>query len=307
MSTGNKKKRVMLPNFLIVGAAKAGTTSLYLCLKQHPDIFMSSLKEPHFITAQFFRKPQDRRGDYPTKPVQDYDSYLRLFEGASGKKAIGEASADNLYHYDPAITYIKKFIGEPRIIIILRNPVDLAFSAYTFLARDNREYLSFEEALDKEEQRKQEGWRHIWLYKDSGFYSNQVRAYMDNFPYVKICLFDDLRKDTLAVVKELYEFLDVDPSFVPKITRCNVSGIPRYRKLHNLFVERTPLQNIIRTSGKFILGEDRWIMLRESVRARLLQKTTINPETRERLKNAYREDILNLQRLIKKDLTPWLN
>lgn len=202
--------------------------------------------------------------------------------------------------------YIKKFIGVPRIIIILRNPVDLAFSAYTSLVRDNREYLSFEEALGMEEQRKQEGWIHIWLYKDSGFYYNQVKAYMDNFAHVKICLFDDLKKDTLALVKELYEFLEVDPSFVPKMTRCNVSGIPRYRKLHNLFVERTPLQSIIRTAGKLILGEDRWIMLRESVRTRLLQKTTINPETRERLKEAYREDILKLQTLIKKDLTPWL-
>jgi len=305
MSTGGKK-RDTLPNFLIVGAAKAGTTSLYLYLKQHPDIFMSSLKEPRFFTAQFFRKPKDRRGDFPVTPVQDYDSYLRLFEGASGKKAIGEASTDYLYYYNPAITYIKKFIGEPRIIIILRNPIDRAFSAYSFLVRDNIEYLSFEEALDMEEQRKQEDWRYFWLYKDSSFYCTQVKAYMDNFPHVKICLFDDLRKDTLALVKELYEFLEVDPSFVPKMTRCNVSGVPRYRKLHNLFVERTPLQNIIRTSGKFILGEDRWIMLRESVRARLLQKTTINPETRERLKEAYREDILNLQRLIKKDLTTWL-
>ena len=138
---------VLLPNFLVVGAGKSGTTSLYHYLKAHPDVFMSRIKEPGFIVAQFIKMPQSGVGDERQSTVGNFSDYCRLFEDAEGKKAVGEASNDNLYHYERAIPYIKRFFGDIKIIIILRNPVDRAFSAYTYLLRDNREFLTFEEDL----------------------------------------------------------------------------------------------------------------------------------------------------------------
>lgn len=296
-----------VPNFLMVGAAKSGTTSLYHYLKQHPEVFMSLIKEPHFIVSQFIKSLGRGRGEDTLKVVRKYDEYLKLFEGSSGKKAVGEASNDNLYHYEEAIKYIKSFFGDPRIIIILRDPVDRAFSAYSYLMRDNREYLSFEEALEAEEKRMQEGWRCMWYYRDVGFYYNQVKAYKESFSRVKVALFDDLREDPKQLAKEIYEFLEVDPSFVPNTdTRHNVSGIPRCRWMNNLFLKKGLFQKTMRTTGTFILREEGWVRLRESVRSRILAETRMKKETRLKLRDIYRADIGKLQALIKRDLAHWM-
>jgi hypothetical protein len=142
-----KHKIVRLPNFLIVGASRCGTTSLYHYLKEHPNIFMSSIKEPSFILSQFSKVPKNGIGDDRQDYIDNFDDYCRLFERAGDRKAIGEASSHNLYHYEKAIPTIRKFLGDPKIIIAIRNPVEKAYSAYTFLVSENREYLTFEEGL----------------------------------------------------------------------------------------------------------------------------------------------------------------
>ncbi len=179
---------IKLPNFLIVGAAKSGTTALYHYLSQHPEIYMSPLKEPKFITSNFLKFPFQGPGDNEVEKmiVKSFDRYCDLFKGVKNEKAIGEASADNLYYYEQAIFYIKKYIGNPKIIIILRNPIERAYSAYLHLVRDERETLSFKEALAEEEKRRKQNWEFIWFYKNVGFYFNQVKAYLENFTQVKV-------------------------------------------------------------------------------------------------------------------------
>ena len=116
----------MLPNFLIVGAAKSGTTSLYRYLQQHPDIFMSQKKEPKFFSSQFLKFPFVGPGDQNMELsiCKTFDKYESLFKYADNIKAVGEASADNLYYYTHAIPLIKKYLGNVKILIILRNPID---------------------------------------------------------------------------------------------------------------------------------------------------------------------------------------
>ena len=101
--------KVRLPNFLMVGAAKAGTTSVYYYLKQHPEIFMCDPKEPKFILSTF-AKPfkgigDEKRQDYVVRSLKEYKE---LFKNAKNKKIIGEASADNLYYSKKSIPAIKK-------------------------------------------------------------------------------------------------------------------------------------------------------------------------------------------------------
>jgi hypothetical protein len=304
-----EKKQIHLPNFLIVGAAKCGTTSLYYYLKQHPEVFMSAIKEPHFITTRFLPPAKNGLGDYKMKYITNLDDYCKLFEESNGKKAIGEASAENLYFYPYAITYIKQFLGSPKIIIILRNPVERAFSAYTFLVRENKEYVSFEEALAQEDLRKKDGWEFTWFYKDLGFYYAQVKAYLENFSAVKVYLFDDLKKDSVSLVQDMYKFLGVNADFVPDTRlKYNISGIPRSKLLNSMFIKRSSkVQNAIRRVGTFILKEEGWDKLRESLRAKLLLKTRMNPETKQYLQHIYRKDIVKLQTIIDRDLSHWLN
>jgi hypothetical protein len=303
----HKSPKTILPNFLVAGAAKCGPTSLYYFLKQHPDVFMSNPKEPDFFFSQFSKIPTNGIGDDCYDTVQNFDRYCRLFDHAIGKKAIGEASHTNLYYYRKTIPLIKQYLGNPKIIIILRNPVERAFSAFAELTLENREFFSFEEALRQEPNRIAEGWRPTWYYQDLGFYSHQIKAYFDHFSTVKICLFDDLQQAPGPMIQDLYRFLEVDASFCPDMTTdYNISGEPRFKLIGCLYSRKPPLQNIVRYLGKMIFTEDGWASLREKMKGKLLTRTTIRPETKRHLENLYRDDIARVQTLIGRDLSHWL-
>lgn len=286
---------------------RCGTTSLYHYLKEHPDVFMSRVKEPSFFLAQSQPVPEKGIGDDARDYCRDWDDYVRLFEKSEGCRAVGEASADNLYHADKVIPHIHRHLGDPKIIISLRDPVERAFSAYTFLISERREFLSFEDGLAQEEKRRREGWRHIWFYKEAGFYFRCVKAYLENFSSVTVCLFDDLKMRPVPLVQDLYRFLGVDPSFVPDVTvRYKASGIPRSQAINRLFEEPSRLRSLARAVGTLLLKEDGWIKWRDRLKARTYARAGMKPETRARLEAAFSEDILELQELIGRDLSAWL-
>ena len=296
-----------LPNFLLVGANRCGTTSLYHYLKEHPEIHMSRIKEPSFFLSLSLKVPEKGIGDDRRKLVTNLDDYCRLFEAAGDCKALGEASTENLYYGDKVIPDIKRLLGNPKILISLRNPVERAFSAYTFLISENREFLTFEEGLGQEEERIRDGWRQIWFYKNAGFYSARVKAYLENFNEVKICLFEDLIRDPLLFAQEVYRFLGVDPSFKPDVkARYKTSGIPRSKTINRLFEEPTRLRSAARALGKLIFREDGWIKLRDTLKAQSYAKAEMKAETRTYLERAYRDDILKLEDVIQRDLSAWL-
>lgn len=300
---------VKLPNFLIAGAAKSGTTSLYLYLNQHPEVYMSPVKEPKFITAQFIKFPLRGIGDSRTEKgiIKTFDEYKTLFSKVKDEKAIGEASIDSLYFYEGAIPIIKKYLGDIKIIIILRNPIDRAFSQYVMFTDRLRESLSFEDALKAEEERVRNNWAFGWHYTRVGFYYNQVRSYLQNFTHVKVYLYDDLRQDTAGVVKDLYEFLGVDSSFVPDThVKYNISGVPRNKIYHNLLTRPGRLKSTIKKICTLLLLQESLYKLVNKLRSGNLEKIEMKPETRNYLKDVYREDILKLQALIRRDLSHWL-
>ncbi len=305
----SQQLRGIVPNFLIVGAAKAGTTSLYYYLKQHPQVGMCKLKDPRFLFSQFSHVPPNGIGEHKLQYVTQFDEYCRLFDHVAGKKAVGEVCPGMLYYHEQGIPHIKRILGEPKIIMMLRNPVERAFSAYTSFLRDHREYLSFEDALQQEEQRMKDGWEGHWLYKQAGLYYQQVKAYLEQFNHVKIYLFDDLHHDSLSLVQDLYDFLEVDSTFAPDTHfTYNVSGAPKIAFLNKMFAKnsRSRAQRLIAGTGKFLLTEEGWAKLRETVRAKLLVKPTMKPETRQYLESVYAEDILKLHTLLNRDLSHWL-
>jgi hypothetical protein len=289
-----------MPNFFIVGAQKAGTTSLYHYLNQHPQVYMSSRKEPHFFEGMHseFRRPGRR-----SVPVKDLAEYQALFAGASDESAIGEASAS--YLFSPrAPGLIKSSVPDAKIIAILRNPADRAYSNFLYCVQVGREPLgSFVEGLQAEEARTRDKWGPLWYYKQKGFYYAQVKRYFDTFgrDQVGVWLYEDLRNDTFGILGEVFRFLGIDEYFVPDASsEYNPSGIPRVGRLYagvRMLTARNPalVERVIPAR------------LRGYVKRRIFAKPPpFPPEVRRQLTDSYREDILRLQELIGRDLSAWL-
>lgn len=258
-----------LPNFIILGAAKAGTTAVYHYLGQHPQIGMSRIKETNFFALMDdpldFRGPGDR--DYITRfSVTTWDGYRDQFQ-ACGATAVGEASP--LYLYSPEVpARLREHVPDARLIAILRNPVDRAYSAFLHLIRDGRETeTDFASALRREEERIADRWEHIWHYRRMGLYHEQLRRYYDTFDrgQIKVFLYYDLRTDPAGVLRDICRFVGVDDTFTPDVSvRHNVAP--------TLTGQCPPLL----------------------------------PDVRRTLQESFREDILRLQDLLDRDLSRWL-
>lgn len=296
---------MIMPNFLIIGAAKAGTSSLYSYLKQHPQIYMSPIKEPRFFALEGetldFQGPAQGINNRSVTQIEDY---CRLFQGVTNEIAIGEASTLYL-HSQKAIARIKHYIPKVKLIAILRDPAERAFSSYLHLVRDGYETLSFAEGLEAEESRIREKWQPLWYYKQRGFYADWIKRYFAAFErdQIKIYLYDDLVADTSAVVKDIYQFLGVDDDFTPELTKENVSGIPKSRLLQAIFTKN----NILKSALKPLLTKQiRQSIIRIIKKQNTSSKPLLTPEIRKKLIETYRQDVFDLQKLLQRDLNNWL-
>lgn len=293
------------PTFLIVGAAKSGTTSVYHYLKQHPQIFLPTPKEPKYVSSRFIQYPFRGPGDdfIETTIAKTSEQYYRLFEGVKPEIAeIGDASADNLYYHEKAIPLIREEFGDPKILIFLRNPVQRAFSAYSHLIRESREKFTFMEALEMEEERIKQNYEFLWHYKKVGLYAPQVEAYLQNFTSVKIFLFEDIINNKNKVIKEIFHFLGVRADIEIEDEQVyNVSGRPKSRLLFQLLKYPNPIKN----SLKLIMPAKMRQQFRRKVDNANLSKMKIDETSQKYLKEYYREDIRHLEKIINRELSAW--
>jgi Sulfotransferase domain len=284
------------PDFFIVGAAKAGTSSLYNYLVQHPDIFMSDVKEPHYFYGEV-------SPDTPMRREKTLGHYLKLFEGVPDDVRAGEASTSYLYAAN-APREIKQLQEDAKIIMVLRNPVDRAYSQYWNQVRDGVEPLSFEDALKAEPERKRKNWWHGFLYVETGRYAEQVHRYLDVFgrDRLQIHLFEDLSQDAAEVCRKTFSFLEVDPAQLIDTERSyNRSGQVRSRLLAALLGAESikePVKQALPAAWRRDLGDT----LRE---LNLKPAPKMNRNTRRQLQDTLREDILRLEDLIGRDLSGW--
>ncbi len=300
-----------LPNFLIIGAPKCGTTALYYYLKQHPQIYMSSVKEPRFF--MHVESPPEFCGPgselYLRSSVVRLEDYQALFQGVCQETAIGEASVPYLSSYHPRITAetIRRHIPAVRLIAILRQPAERAYSSFTYNRQRNIEpATSLIQALAEEQARIDAGWIPWFRYGLNGFYHANISPYFECFPreQIRVYLYDDLRANPAEMLRDIFGFLGVDDTFMPDITRRhNVTFMPRSTAMHKLL--RQP--NIVKSLIKPLLPQT----LRQTIISGLqsLNRTkppSLDPELRRQLTDEYREDILKLQDLIGRDLSHWL-
>ena len=293
----------MLPNFLIIGASKCGTTALYYYLKQHPEISLHDLKEPKYFSSLNQSFPHNGVGDRSVDKyvIKSLHAYNKLFADIDNKR-VGDASPDSLYFYDKTAIHIKETLGDIPIIIMLRNPVKRAFSAFMYLKRDSREKLNFSDGLLAESKRLEDNWDFIWGYKKCGLYYNRVKLFMDNFSNVKVILQEDLKNDTLASLHDIYSFLELDTKFKTDVSiKHNESGIPNNIFSRVLLSRNNIFSTFIRELMKKFIPRN----LLEKVASKSLESMPILEKDEIALKPYFFNDICKLEKLINKDLSSW--
>jgi len=297
---------VALPTFLVVGAAKGGTTSVYEYLRQHPDVFMPALKEPNF----FALGEQPPRFGGPDGDVFNRDSihrredYEGLFAGSEGAQARGEASPRYLW-VEGTARRIRTMLPSAKIVALLRQPGARAFSEFAMRRRDGWEPCArLEQAIEDEPRRLAENWGS-GIYLRPGFYGEQLDSYYREFPsaQIRVYLYEDLRNDPEGLLADLFRFLEVDDGFRPDMSRSfNQSGVIRNPVLRFIWTETHALQKMVRPVlpkagrqriSRFFIGLEK-------------EPLAFPDEVRGRLTDLYRQDILRLQDLIGRDLEGWL-
>ncbi|OQY37242.1 MAG: hypothetical protein B6229_08725 [Spirochaetaceae bacterium 4572_7] len=215
-----------LPNFILVGAAKTGTTFLLKYLEQHPDIYIPNSNELYFHSKlKNFQGPYDK--EKLKKQTRSFKDYIKYFKNYNGEKIIGEFATDYLYAYEESIKSIKETIGrDVKIIIVLRNPVDRSFSQYRHVVTKRQEPLEFWDAVNAQDEREKKKWRWTYQYINTSKYYSQVKAYIEAFDNVKVIIHEDIKANPKRTVEELYKFLGVEVKHFYNITeKVNVKRV----------------------------------------------------------------------------------
>ncbi len=289
------------PNFFIVGAPRSGTTAMYEQLRQHPEIFMPHRKEPHFFGSDLTRRAS----------ALDEPGYRRLFAAGRGAKRRGEASVWYLYS-ERAPHEIYDYVPEARIIIMLRNPVDMIHSLYThWLFTGNENLDDFEAALAAEPERacgerlppnaiRPEGLR----YRHIARYSPHVERYLDVFgrDAVHVIVYDDFRDDSSATYRHVLEFLKVDPTFAPRAAVVNPSREARSARLRSVTASPRFRRLMARLPGP--IGHSvRQGLKRANVRRE--GRAPMDPNLRRQLMAELAPEIERIGTLLGRDLSVW--
>jgi len=285
------------PNFFIVGAPKAGTTSLYFYLKQVPEVYLPPFKEPNYFSIRVIP------ADHYLLPIRNKSNYLRLFEGVKDEIAIGEASPS--YLEDPeAPKLIHQVVPHAKIIILLRDPVERAFSHYLMMVSQGYEKLSFREAIEQILSKKSRGeFRH---YLTPGQYSEQIKRYINIFgnEKVKILIFEEFIRDTQKSIEEVLNFLGINekPSSLVENT-YNPFSVSR-----GWYADLIMTNTMIRKIGFSLIPNPD---LRQKIKGKLLKKAK-KPEMfsddRGFLEKYYMDDVKKLQNSLNRKLPwDWLN
>lgn len=297
-----------LPNFLIIGAAKSGTTALHSYLAQHPQVFMPSTKETNFFAfeGQSLNFNGKLASGYRQGIVTTLTDYSAQFDAVTTETAIGEACPSYLYS-TAAPERIQHYVPHAKLIAILRNPVDRAYSNFLHHIRDRLETCQqFPEALAIESDRINDNWWWGFHYTQVGLYSAQIERYLSCFDrsQIKIYLYEDLQEKPDAVMKELFAFLDVDSDFELEMSaRPNATGISQNQALDYLIKESNPLKSVYQA----ILPASLRRGLTERIQALNPKvKPNLSRELRVSLVDTFRNDIVALERLLDRDLSAWL-
>jgi Sulfotransferase family len=290
-----------LPNFLIVGVQKAGTTSIYNYLNEHPQVYMSPIKETNFLEKDWETIAPELCKKQKIRTIEEYS---QLFQNVKDEIAIGEASPNYLFHYQTSINRIQRYVPNAKQIVILRDPAERAYSDYLMHVRDCVGDRSLSDQI------KYSSHKSFILRK--GFYYEPLQHYINTFgnKKIKVYLYEDLCKDPFEFMKSIYQFIEVNDSFQANISKkAQVAQIPKNKMVNNLLRKQNPIRSSVAGIAKYFFPTE----VRQNLRNRLIKlnsqdkkQVPLPAEERQQMVELYREDILKLQDLIQKDLSLWL-
>ncbi len=272
----------MWPNFFIVGASKSGATSVYSYLEKIPEIFMSSIKEPHYFHNNYFR--------LEAKNIANKNEYLKLFNSVTSEKAIGEASTSYLQDIDSA-KLIHDQIPNAKIIIILRDPCQRAFSGYLMFKEEGKTKKSFNELITTEQR-----------FLESGLYCSQVKQYLDIFgkDRVKILIFEEFIKDPKSGINGILDFLEIDSKPLENLEKIHNP----YSVARNRFSKKILTSRSVASISDKILSKTMKSKLSETFLVKKEKKPKLEKKDKLFLEKFYQNNMLTLQTLLERKL-PW--
>ena len=292
-----------LPNLFIVGAAKSGTTSLHNYLNQHPDVFMCTPKEPHFLINNEIGKDRIPIG------ICSENEYLNLFLEGRGEKYRGESSVMYLMFPEIVIPKINQQFGEEcKIIIMLRNPIERAYSGFQHVKRYNEkeDCSDFKSAWSVSEERyfSNPEMTPASRYKELGLYYKQVKSYLDRIKNVHIIIYDDYQNDFQSEMNKVFNFLEINIINIDSEKKHMVGGWQwENERIKNLMMKKNPIKSAL----KFLIP---FKYLRENIRTKIQNRNTseipeICKDDREMLRKFYKENVKQLSVLLERNLNHW--
>lgn len=291
-----------VPTFVIAGAARSGTNALVQGLRNHPRVFVTDPKEPHYFAMH--GRPADFRGpgDAATinrVAVTDQRRYLDLYPAEHDYLALGDGSVSTLYqdYAERAAQEMVALNPDMRAVVILRDPVERAHSNYSYMrTRGFEPHEDMHAALDDEDRRKADGWHHIWHYTAMSYYAPGLRILRETLgaQNVGVWFYDDMVLDSAAMTSSVLRFLDVppDPSEAAGLGRVNVSGQARKLQVTIRWITR---HEALRAPVKKLTSYS----FREKIRRAMLRPTDGVPDdVRARLEPLFREDLRAVSRML---------
>ncbi|WP_101524402.1 sulfotransferase family protein [Nocardioides houyundeii] len=300
-----------LPDFFLIGAPKAGTSALHAALAQHPQLYLSGVKEPKYYMCgdsppPAYKGPGDAHSNQEW--IWQRQRYLRLFADAPPGALVGESTPFYLYNRD-ARRRIAADRPDARLVAVLRDPVDRAYSNWMHLWMDGLEPRSdILEAVNREQRRIDAGWAPFWHYRGLGMYGRQVQDLFDHFPREQVLLlrYRELVESPGATLHRVFGFLGVDSAEVDRIPRDNsrpfVRDSPRVRAI-------APVIRAGATVAQFLPPEV-WRRVSRPLIAQLHRggdesRPTLTPRQRQALLEPHLGDIELLERLTGESFADW--
>ena len=295
------------PNLLVIGAARSGTTALCNSLGRHPEVFMTEPKEMHFLANASRRTTFRGPGDDLTINrvlVTDPDRYLDLFARSDGARYRAEGSVSTLYHPERAIPAIRANADpDVRLVAMLRDPVDRAYSSYLYLRSQAFEHCrSFEQALALEGARIGGGYHHLWHLRAMSRYRDQLPAFAEAFgSRLLVLVHEEFRRRPEAELERLHRFLDLDRSMPLEPTAdTNRGGVPRSKLVVSTMnrVRRVPLaRQLARTTTSR--------SVRDRIRSVILERPPIDPAVEAPLRHEFRPDVEAVEAVLGRAIPDW--
>jgi len=312
-----------IPNFFLVGTGKSGTTSLYHYLRQHPQIYLSPIKEPCYFASEIRlenlapsyrrhikrmsrRLPEVLGVATSIKPhgwlVSEWDDYLRLFQDVKGQPVVGEASAAYLWSTTAALNIASRR-PDAKIVMILRDPAERAFSQYLHQLAVGLIHCSFREHIRKCVQNNQNTIGALYPFLEVGLYYGQVKRYLERFPShnIRVYWYEEAWRDSNAMLADLFRFLDVDRTYRPDTSRRSLERrAPRFPSV-NRGLKRFDIAHWVNDAVPSAF--------RPVLRRLLFHRSPpgwMNASDRQYLVDYYRDDVMKLAGLLNRDLSAWL-